>query len=110
MQFLLLICNDPTGEEYSPADDNVVAWVDEVTASGVRLLGNRLHPQERAKVVRRRRGKVLVTDGPYADTKERLGGFDLLECDSVEQAVEVASRHPMAQFGCVEVRPIWPFE
>ena len=110
MQYLLLICNDPTGEEYSPADDHIEEWVDEVNASGVRLVGNRLQPQDHAKTVRRRKGKVLVTDGPFADTKERIGGFDLLECDTVEQAVEVASKHPMAQFGCVEVRPIWPFE
>jgi len=110
MEFLLLICNDPTGEEYSPAEDNIADWVDEVSASGARLTGNRLHPQDRAKSVRRRRGKVLVTDGPFADTKERIGGFDLLECDSLDEAVEIASKHPMARFGCVEVRPIWPFE
>jgi hypothetical protein len=110
MQFLLLICNDSTGEEYTPAEDNVVEWVEEVTMSGVRIFGNRLRPMEDAKTVRRRRGKVVVTDGPFADTKERLGGFDLIECNDIDEAVAVAAKHPMARFGCVEVRPIWPFD
>lgn len=110
MKFLLLICNDPTGEEYSPADDNLNDWVDEVTSSGVRIIGDRLRPMEQAKTVRRRRGKVVVTDGPFADTKERIGGFDFIDCADLDEAVAVASKHPMARFGCVEVRPIWPFE
>jgi hypothetical protein len=110
MEFLLLICNDPTGEEYKPEDDKIEEWAEEVISSGVRIHGNRLHPQTHAKTVRRRRGKVVVTDGPFADTKERIGGFDVIECTDLDQAIDVASKHPMAQFGCVEVRPIWPFE
>jgi hypothetical protein len=108
MQFLLFICNDPTGEEYAPEDDDIETWL--AAAEGVRREGNRLRPQSEAKTVRRRKGKVLVTDGPFADTKERIGGFDLLECDDIETAIDIASKHPMARFGCVEVRPIWPFE
>ncbi len=110
MEFLLLICNDPTGEEYVPEEDNIVDWVEEVTSSGARTHGNRLHPMDRAKTVRRRRGELAVTDGPYADTKERIGGFDLIECDDLDEAIAIAGKHPMARFGCVEVRPIWPFE
>lgn len=106
MQYLLLICNDPTGEEFDPEDNDIDKWLE--TVEGVRQEGNRLHPQSHARTVRRRKGKVLVTDGPYADTKERIGGFDLLECDDIETAIDVASKHPMARFGCVEVRPIWP--
>jgi hypothetical protein len=57
--------------------------------------------------VRVRDGKTLVTDGPFAETKEAVGGFDLLECDSLEQAVEIAASHPVAQMGTIEVRPLW---
>lgn len=110
MEFLLLICNDPSGEEYRPEDDKIEEWFDEVTSLGVHIHGNRLQPQQHAKTVRRRRGKVVVTDGPFAETKERIGGFDVIECTDLDQAITVASKHPMAQFGCVEIRPIWPFE
>jgi hypothetical protein len=57
--------------------------------------------------VRVRGGKTLVTDGPFAETKEAVGGFDLLECDSFEQAVEIAAKHPIAELGAIEVRPLW---
>jgi hypothetical protein len=110
MEFLLLICNDPTGEEYVPEEDNIVEWVEEVTSSGVRIQGNRLRPMEHAKTVRRRRGTLDVTDGPFADTKERIGGFDVIECDDLDEAIAVAAKHPMARWGCVEIRPIWPFD
>jgi hypothetical protein len=49
----------------------------------------------------------MVTDGPFAETKEAVGGFDLLECDSLEEAVEIAATHPMAEAGTIEVRPLW---
>jgi hypothetical protein len=48
-----------------------------------------------------------VTDGPFAETKEAVGGFDLLECDSLEQAIEIAASHPLAEIGAIEVRPLW---
>jgi hypothetical protein len=61
-----------------------------------------------ATTVRCRNGKVLVTDGPFAETKEWIGGFDLLECADLHEAIEVASKHPMARFGRIEIRPFWP--
>ena len=54
-----------------------------------------------------RQGQLLVTDGPFAETKEWIGGFDLLECGDIAEAVAIASRHPMARFGRIEVRPVW---
>jgi hypothetical protein len=54
-----------------------------------------------------RDGKTTVTDGPFTETKEAVGGFDLLECDSFEEAVEIAASHPVAQNGTIEVRPLW---
>ena len=58
-------------------------------------------------LVRVRGGKTLVTDGPFAETKEAVGGFDLIECDSIEEAIEIAASHPNAQSGTIEVRPLW---
>jgi hypothetical protein len=57
--------------------------------------------------VRVRAGKKMVTDGPFAETKEAVGGFDLIEADSLDEAVEIAARHPVAQIGTIEVRPLW---
>jgi hypothetical protein len=66
-----------------------------------------LAPPRRARSVRVRGGKKTVTDGPFAETKEAVGGFDLLECGSIEEAVEIAASHPLAQTGPIEVRPLW---
>jgi hypothetical protein len=57
--------------------------------------------------VRVRGGKTMVTDGPFAETKEALGGFDLIECGSLQEAVQFAAAHPVAQSGTIEVRPLW---
>jgi hypothetical protein len=60
--------------------------------------------------VRVRGGRRIVTDGPFAETKEVILGFDLLECADMEEAIELAAQHPMARFGRLELRPVWPFE
>ncbi len=70
-------------------------------------MGNRLGGADQAVTVRRRNGKVTVTDGPFAETKEQIAGFDLIECASREEALEVAAKHSMARFGRIEVRPFW---
>jgi hypothetical protein len=108
MRYLLFICTDPAAEPYDPKEDNVQSWVAEMEGKGIRLSGNRLAKAERAVTVRKRNGKVLRTDGPFAETKEWIGGFDVLECASLDEAVEVAAKHPMARFGRIEVRPFWP--
>ena len=77
------------------------------SGEGIWVTGDQLAPPRRARTVRVRDGKTLVTDGPFVETKEAIGGFDLLECDSLEQAVEIAATHPMAQGGTIEVRPLW---
>lgn len=68
--------------------------------------GARLHPTAEATTVRVREGKTLSTDGPFAETKEQLGGYFLIECDDLDQAIEAASRIPGAARGSVEVRPV----
>ena len=112
MQYLLMICRDE-GAEPDPEFDMAAAteaWVKEMDGRGVRLLGNRLRPVENATTVRTRSGDVLISDGPFAETKEQMLGFDVIECADLDEAIEVAAKHPVATFGMIEVRPFWPAE
>lgn len=106
MRYMLLICTDPTGEPEETADVPIDQWVEEVEASGERIVGERL-PAETAKVVRRRGNRVLITDGPFAESREQIAGFDLIEAESLDRALEIAARHPMARGGLVEVRQFY---
>jgi len=110
VRHILLVCVDPAAEEYVPQEDNIEDWVAEMDRRNVRILGSRLKELKDARTIRRRNGKVIVTDGPFAETKEWIAGFDLLECADMEEAIEVASQHPMARFGRLEIRPLWPEE
>jgi hypothetical protein len=116
MKYLLLVCWDAErmngqtepGPGTAPAEDEEgFPWVDDLQARGIWLTGDQLAPPRRARSVRVRDGRKMVTDGPFAETKEAVGGFDLLECDSLEEAVEIAASHPIAQMGTIEVRPLW---
>jgi hypothetical protein len=112
MKYLLLVCWDTERmnaqeEPAEPQLDEPFWWVDELQAKGIWQIGDQLAPPRRAQTVRVRGGKTLVTDGPFAETKEAVGGFDLLECDSLEEAVKIAATHPNAAFGAIEVRPLW---
>jgi len=110
MRYILFVCVDPAAEEYVPREDNIDEWVAEMDQRNVRVLGSRLKELKDARTIRRRNGKVIVTDGPFAETKEWIAGFDLLECADMDEAIEVASQHPMARFGRLEIRPLWPNE
>jgi hypothetical protein len=107
---MMLVC---TGEhvELSAEEEaqvpSIESWVDEMDAKGVRLNGNQLRSSNDATTVRVRHGEVLVADGPFAETKEQIAGFDILECASLDEAIEVASKHPMAYWGMLEIRPFW---
>ena len=115
MKFLMLVCWDgekmdaQTEPESSndAADDESFPWLDDLQARGIWVAGDQLAPPRRARTVRVRDGKTIVTDGPFAETKEVVGGFDILECGSLEEAVEIAAGHPVAQMGTIEVRPLW---
>jgi hypothetical protein len=111
MRYLLMVCVDEA-VELSPEEGTAVAsattaWVEEMDTRGVRLQGDRLRPISDATTVRVRDGEVLVADGPFAETKEQIAGIDILECADVAEAIEVASKHPAARFGTIEVRPFW---
>jgi hypothetical protein len=110
MRFMMFVATDPEAEPYDAAADNIEEWVAKHDAAGHRVLGDRLRPVEDAITVRRREGKVLVTDGPFAESREWIAGFDVLECANLEEAIAIAAEHPMAQFGRLEVRPFWTDE
>jgi hypothetical protein len=102
VKFLLLINIDPSIDPTTVQTGGIEPWI-ELTKE-TRLDGNQLRNPSTAKTVRVRGGKPFVTDGPFAETKEFVGGFDIIECSSLDEAVEIAAAHPVAQFGSVEVR------
>jgi hypothetical protein len=112
MQYLCLIYDDEKAfEKLAPADsakiiDEFHAYTESVKKSGHYLGGNALAPTHTATTVRVRQGKLATTDGPFAETKEQLGGYYLLKARDLNEAIQLASRIPGARFGSVEVRPI----
>jgi hypothetical protein len=94
------------GPEEERAEESF-PWLDDLQERGIWVTGDQLAPPRRARSVRVRDGKTMVTDGPFAETKEAVGGFDIIEAGSLEEAVEIAAGHPVAQIGTIEVRPFW---
>ncbi len=107
MQYVMLVRVDPE-LPVPEADSDVEPWVDEGARTGMRLEGDALEDPAAATTVRVRDGETLVTDGPFAEFAEYVAGYDLLEADSLDQAVDYASRHPVTSFGAIEVRTVWP--
>jgi hypothetical protein len=111
IRYMMLVCTDPAVDPREFARiEPVDPWVAEMNGRGVRLYGSELEPPGSARTVRVREKHAIVTDGPFAETKEQIAGFDVLECADLDEAIEAASRHPMARLGILEVRPFWPFE
>jgi hypothetical protein len=111
MKYLMLVCADESAV-ISPEDGAVIQqateeWVNEMDGRGVRLDGDRVRPVADATTVRVRNDELLVSDGPFAETKEQMAGYDVLECADLDEAIEVAAKHPMARFGMLEIRPFW---
>ncbi|MFI9379714.1 YciI family protein [Kutzneria sp. NPDC052558] len=106
MQYALLIAGDhePTPEELAMGCGG---WSEEMAARGVVRGGAGLRPPAESTTVRVRDGQVLLTDGPFADTKEQIGGLVLIECADLDEAVEIAARHPAAGYGMIEIRPLF---
>ena len=110
-RYMMLVCTDPAVDPREFARiEPVDPWVDEMNGRGIRLYGSELEPPGSARTVRVRDSRAIVTDGPFAETKEQIAGFDVLECADLDEAIEVAGRHPMARLGILEVRPFWPFK
>jgi hypothetical protein len=113
MQYLLLIYNaESTWQTLSEAEGAKMlqefgAFTQSIMSSGNYKGGNRLHDVAKATTVRVRNGKTVTTDGPFAETKEQLGGYYLVEAKDLDEATAIAARIPAARVGSIEVRPVW---
>jgi hypothetical protein len=114
MKFMLFVCADRAffdRERDAPESDRPdepMPWVDELDAAGIRLDGDELSPYYNATTVRVRGGEVLLGDGPFAETKEVIAGYDIIDCADLDEAIAIAARHPVAAGGVIEIRPFRP--
>jgi len=110
MRFMMFVCVDGSAardmsDEAAPnEEEGSFPWLDEMVSRGIRQDGDQLRPPSHARTVRVRDGEVLVTDGPFAETKDVIIGYDVLECADLEEALAVAAKHPVAKVGTIEVR------
>ena len=113
MRYALLICGDEQSmlarspEEAQAGMAEYMAFGEEMGKRGVLTGGERLRQTTDATSVQVRDGEVLTSDGPFAETKEQIGGFYLVDCKDLDEAIEVASKIPGARDGTIEVRPVW---
>ena len=124
MKFLFLICAGPDTAEASgqlrtasplrttrtadaPSERDIDEWVTDHDSAAERIFGERLESRTAVQTVRVRDGQLLVTDGPFAESKEYIAGIDVIECDSWERAIQIAAEHPQAHGAGVEIRPFW---
>jgi hypothetical protein len=112
MQYLCLVYQEETKldalskSEYDAVVSEVLDYREELRQSGHYIASSPLQPVQMATTIRVRNGKVSITDGPFAETKEQLGGFYLIEARDLNDAIRVASKMPPARLGCIEVRPL----
>jgi hypothetical protein len=111
MRYVLLVCGDEnqalSEQQQQERTDAFMAFQSELEARGNLVSLQRLRPTSAATTVRVREGGLVVADGPFAETKEQIAGFYVLECTDLDEAIEIAARNPAAEFGTVEVRPAW---
>ena len=116
MRYLCLIYTSEVEDaKRTPAEDEAYkgsyfAFTKEITEAGVIAGGEALQPIAAATSVRIRNGETITTDGPFAETKEQLGGYYMLDCENLDEAIKWAAKIPGAAHGTIEVRPIWEFE
>lgn len=115
MQYMLLIYAEERTEQPSEAEQKEVftkwmAYTEAMKEAGVLVAGDALQPTKTAKSLRMRSGERLVTDGPFAETKEHLGGYYLLDCESEQVALDWAAKCPAADYGTIEVRALVFFD
>lgn len=110
MKYMMFVATDTNPDPGTESPGDIEAWFADVEGRGKWVTGDRLRPVEDATTVRVRSGELLVTDGPFTESKEWIVGFDVLECEDLDEAMEIASKHPMARFGRLELRPFWPIE
>jgi len=113
MRYLLMICTDESAdvatspEEAAASMAEYGAFMEELGARGVLQGGERLRPTSDATTVRVRDNETVTSDGPFAETKEQIGGYFVIDCKDLDEAIEIAAKIPGARIGSIEVRPIW---
>jgi len=113
MRYLMLICvQENTIEAFSPDEGNGMlaeygAFMEDMGKRGVLQGGERLHPTTDATTVRVQDGQIVTSDGPFAETKEQIGGYFVVDAKDLDEAIEIAAKIPGARLGSIEVRPIW---
>ena len=111
MRYALLVCVDEntelSEEDIERQYAEFMGFQDEMEARGVLVSRERLRSTSLSTIVRVRDGGLVVADGPFAETKEQIAGFYIIECEDLDEAIEIASRNPGARYGTVEVRPVW---
>ena len=113
MRYLLMIAYDEAAQASQSNDDaaamsaEYAVYTEGIAQEGALLGGERLHPSTNATTVRVRNGEVLTSDGPFAETKEQIVGYYLVEAKDLDHAIDLAARIPGARHGSIEVRPIW---
>jgi hypothetical protein len=111
MRYALVVCVDEnaelTEEDVERQYTEFMGFQDEMEARGVLISRERLRPTSLSTTVRVRDGGLVVADGPFAETKEQIAGFYIIDCEDLDEAIEIASRNPGARYGTVEVRPVW---
>lgn len=110
MRYIFLIYGDPKQPDSPELGARYIRFTQDVVSRGVMRAGDQLHRSHTATIVRVRNGKTLTTDGPYAETKEQIGGYFILDCKHLDEAIELASKIPNAEDGCIEVRQIMEHE
>ena len=110
MQYMLLIYSSENGAREGDEAELIRRYgefTQEVREGGKLVTADRLRPASAATTVRIRNGETLVTDGPFTETKEQLGGYYVLECENLDEALAYAAKIPAAEHGSIEVRPVW---
>jgi hypothetical protein len=111
MRYALLVCIEENAELSDEDAERQFAefmdFQDQMQARGVLLARERLRPTTLSTSVRVRDGGLVVADGPFAETKEQIAGFYIVDCEDLDEAIEIASRNPGARYGTIEVRPVW---
>ena len=111
MRYAMFVCGDESAV-LSPAEERerleaFTAFRADMEARGVLVALQRLVPTSAATTVKKRNGALVIADGPFAETKEQIAGFYIVECKDLDEAIELAAQNPAAEFGTIEVRPVW---
>jgi hypothetical protein len=106
VKYMMFVCTDPEPDTDPDNLPDIDKWVADNDGAGRRLMGDQLEQPSAATTVRVRNNELLLSDGPFAETKELIVGFDLLECADLAEAIEVARTHPMARHGRLELRAL----